>query len=92
VSNEDNNDTDMNAGNLASYMLKDSLIENERDGYLPTEREGDDMDGGGRGYADSGSKFDDSMYDGDNSIMVMDETMTDDLENSRNSSSPRGRQ
>lgn len=70
-------------------MLKDSLIENEREGYLQTEREGDDVDGDGRGYLESASKFDDSMYDGENSIMVMDET--DDLESSRNSCSPRGR-
>ena len=92
VSNEDANDNDVNAGTLASYMLKDSLIENEREGYLPTEREGEDVDDYGRGYGDSGSKFDDSIYDGENSIMVMDETMTEDLESSRNSSSPRGRQ
>ena len=94
VSNEDKDDN-IKTSDIASFMLKDSIIENEREGYLPTEREGDDDDDGGSIHT-SASKFDDSVFDVDNSIMQMEDSICDDLDSSRGalqspSKSPRGR-
>lgn len=69
-------------------MMSDSIIEeNKDDGYLETDRTGDDLDDENilsKAGGSSGKKYDmlDSSMDADNSIMIIEESMCDDLDES----------
>lgn len=57
------------------------------DGYLETDRQGDDIDEeniGSKGVGSSGKKYDmlDSSMDADSSIMIIEESMCEDLDES----------
>lgn len=69
-------------------MMSDSIIEeNKDDGYLETDRTGDDLDDENilsKGGGSSGKKYDmlDSSMDADSSIMIIEESICDDLDES----------
>ena len=74
---------------INNYMMSDSILEEskENDGYLETDRTGDDLDDENilsKGGGSSGKKYDmlDSSMDADSSIMIIEESMCDDLDES----------
>ena len=70
-------------------MMSDSIIEENKDtdGYLETDRQGDDLDDenlGSKGGGSSGKKYDmlDTSMDADSSIMIIEESICEDLDES----------
>ena len=72
---------------INNFMMSDSIIEENKDtdGYLETDRQGDDLDEENNFVSkSSGKKYDmlDTSMDADSSIMIIEESICEDLDES----------